>query len=83
MKDSFQQSIHNANASFFGFMREAPISLSSPCAACGQFVGGGFEYCPKCKIALCFYCQMMLFLSQKNPRPKARCPMCGEYFPDY
>ncbi|HTY74011.1 MAG TPA: hypothetical protein VMD05_00405 [Candidatus Nanoarchaeia archaeon] len=63
-------------------MRDAPVKLSSPCDACGHPVGGGLNYCPKCKIALCNYCSTQLMLKQNGPTVRTRCPMCGEYFPD-
>ncbi len=31
-------------------MREAPIRLDHPCDACGNMVGGGFNYCPDVRL---------------------------------
>lgn len=52
------------------------VDLSRPCDACGKMIGGGFKYCPKCQIYLCFLCSYQLMCSQ-NKFP-IECPMAVE-----
>ena len=59
----------------FGDYAFSMVGLSRPCDACGKMIGGGFKYCPKCQIYLCFLCSYQLMCSQ-NKYP-VECPMCG------
>jgi len=50
--------------------------LSRPCDSCGKPIGGGYSYCPKCKIYFCLCCSIVLQNITKEYQVK--CPMCGE-----
>jgi len=46
------------------FKNESPMNydfcLTRECDACGKVCGGGFRYCPKCNICLCFCCGLLM-----------------------
>ncbi len=52
--------------------------LSRPCDGCGRFIGGGYRFCPKCKIFFCIGCGVTYQATVKVY--PARCPMCGGKF---
>jgi hypothetical protein len=59
------------------------FDLTRPCDACGQMVGGGVHYCPKCKICFCGNCHFELLYQQRKKYTKSTllvCPMCGGQF---
>jgi len=63
---------------FFDF-----FNLSKQCDACGNMVGGGVRWCPKCKICFCFQCvhyvlknQVLKDLNDIHPH----CPICSGDF---
>jgi hypothetical protein len=56
----------------------AMVDLTRPCDACGNFIGGGYYHCPKCKIHFCFYCAMQLLFFQNSMTVTLFCPMCDQ-----
>jgi hypothetical protein len=59
-------------------MRSYDFCLTREYDACGEVCGGGFHYCPKCNICLCFLCGIIL-INAGYGFP-ITCPMCGEKF---
>jgi hypothetical protein len=51
------------------------VDLTRPCDDCGNIIGGGYHFCPKCQFYLCFLCSMKLLDVQK--KMPIECPICG------
>ena len=50
------------------------VDLSRLCDSCGRSIGGGYGFCYKCKIYLCFSCHLQL-MEHLKVYPVV-CPMC-------
>ena len=69
------------NVEFMGFFDY--FDLTKPCDACGNMVGGGVRWCPKCKICFCGNCYSSFVSNQVLEDLKnihLHCPMCGTQF---
>jgi hypothetical protein len=62
----------------FCLMPKYDFCLTRECDACGQVCGGGFHYCPKCNIYLCFTCGLLLI--QAGYDYPFSCLTCGSRF---